>query len=101
MQQFIVVYLTPETLEQGVKEGWLNDFQKGMRNADGSPRESMYMMNLADLPDSLVIGCGQTYDKESILLFVTRAACCCYSSFSSEFPNILLALSKTGYLLSE
>jgi hypothetical protein len=44
-------------LEDALRQGWLKSFQEGMRNADGRPRRSKYMISNADLIDpSAVMG---------------------------------------------
>jgi hypothetical protein len=44
------------TLESGLHAGWLEPFQEGMKNANGKPRRAKFMLNLAKLPPSVVIG---------------------------------------------
>lgn len=44
-------YFTLEDFERGVDEGWLRDnFQEGMRNWDGTPRKSKYLLSLYETP---------------------------------------------------
>lgn len=42
-------------LETGIEEGWLKYFQKGMRNADGSPRRAKYALRTDKVPNSLKV----------------------------------------------
>ena len=42
-------------LDAGIEEGWLKFFQKGMRNADGSPRRAKYALRTDRVPDSLKV----------------------------------------------
>jgi hypothetical protein len=42
-------------LQTGLKEGWLAEFQKGMRNADGSPRRPKYMINVDTIPSGILV----------------------------------------------
>ena len=42
-------------LDMGIEDGWLNFFQKGMRNADGSPRRPKYALRTDKAPSSIVI----------------------------------------------
>jgi len=45
-------FFTPDDLKNGVKDGWVDDtFQKGMRNADGSPRNAKYRFKINDVPE--------------------------------------------------
>lgn len=37
-------------LDRGIREGWLQYFQEGMRNADGSPRRPKYMVDMTTVP---------------------------------------------------
>jgi len=44
-------YFTLSDLEKGVERGWLrDDFQRGMRNFDGSPRKEKYLLSLYETP---------------------------------------------------
>ena len=40
-------------LDRGVTEGWLDFFQEGMRNADGSPRRPKYELITSRAPESI------------------------------------------------
>jgi len=40
-------------LDIGVEEGWLDFFQEGMRNADGSPRRPKYELITSMAPESI------------------------------------------------
>jgi len=42
-------------LADGTREGWLKEFQRGMRNSNGVPRRPKYQIDLAKIPDQLVI----------------------------------------------
>jgi len=42
-------------LDRGIEEGWLKFFQKGMRNADGSPRRAKYALRTDKAPRSLKV----------------------------------------------
>jgi hypothetical protein len=43
-------------VSRGISEGWLKDsFQKGMRNADGSPRRAKYSVRLDLIPQELFL----------------------------------------------
>jgi hypothetical protein len=44
------------TLEMGLDAGWLESFQEGMTNSNGKPRRAKFMLNLAKLPQSLIVG---------------------------------------------
>lgn len=39
----------------GESDGWVSRFQKGMRNADGSPRREKIMINLNSLPSDILM----------------------------------------------
>jgi hypothetical protein len=41
--------------EAGLGEGWLTEFQKGMRNADGSPRRPKYKINVDQIPPGIIV----------------------------------------------
>jgi len=41
--------------QAGLRDGWLRKFQKGMRNADGSPRRPKYMVNVERIPSDILI----------------------------------------------
>ncbi len=41
---------TPELLAGAFRDGWMKDFQTGMRNADGSSRRAKILCNLARVP---------------------------------------------------
>jgi len=44
-------YFTMEDFRKGIEEGWLrDDFQRGMRNYDGSPRNAKYLLILDAVP---------------------------------------------------
>jgi len=45
---------SPEALKAGAREGWVAPFQKGMRNAGGSPRRPKYKVRLEGLPPSVL-----------------------------------------------
>ena len=55
---FQIFRINNEVLQKGIGLGWVKEFQKGMRNADGSPRRSKYMINVERIPSSSVLGCG-------------------------------------------
>ncbi|UJG43943.1 MAG: hypothetical protein K9W46_01865 [Candidatus Heimdallarchaeum endolithica] len=42
---FFILALNENLLSQGQSNGWIRYFQKGMRNADGSPRRPKYMID--------------------------------------------------------
>lgn len=39
----------------GISDGWVSEFQKGMRNANGTPRREKIMINLHSLPSDILI----------------------------------------------
>lgn len=44
-------YLSEDSINQGLNESWMrNDFQKGMKNADGTLRTPKYIINLKKTP---------------------------------------------------
>lgn len=44
-----------QVLDMGIENGWLQFFQQGMRNADGSPRRAKYALRTDRVPDSLKV----------------------------------------------
>jgi hypothetical protein len=49
VQDFLFLFFNGfEDLEKAKNEGWLAEFQKGMRNADGSPRREKYRVRICD-----------------------------------------------------
>ncbi|HJH30742.1 MAG TPA: hypothetical protein C5S50_00775 [Methanosarcinaceae archaeon] len=44
-----------EIFIDGMSDGWVSVFQKGMRNANGSPRREKIMINLHSLPSDILI----------------------------------------------
>jgi hypothetical protein len=56
LSRYLFVWLTGGVIQQGLSRGWIDEFQTGMRNADGSPRRAKYQMDLdAVPPDAIVI----------------------------------------------
>lgn len=53
----IVVYWfsTPEAILRGLDEGWLLNFQKGMTNSNGRPRNSKFMLVTDKVPSEFII----------------------------------------------
>jgi hypothetical protein len=51
----LIFKLNKDDLESGVKTGWLGGFQKGMRNADGSPRREKVSVNIDKIPQKCII----------------------------------------------
>lgn len=49
----VIFFKSREQVNHGVSDHWLVDFQKGMRNADGSPRRSKYALKTTKIPDGL------------------------------------------------
>lgn len=50
-----IFYNTIPELEKAINEGWMSFFQKGMRNADGSPRRAKYALWVERAPDSIKV----------------------------------------------
>ncbi|RSD34182.1 MAG: hypothetical protein CI953_1035 [Methanohalophilus sp.] len=49
-------FFTPKDIQKGVTEGWIGDqFQKSMRNADGSSRTSKYLLKLSAIPSDYLL----------------------------------------------
>ena len=44
-----------ETLENGLKTGWVGDFQKDMRNSNGNPRKAKYKFNTSKIPTENIV----------------------------------------------
>lgn len=42
-------------VQAGLRDGWLGEFQTGMRNADGSPRRPKYKINVERIPAAILI----------------------------------------------
>jgi len=47
VERLSALFFTAPILKSGIAEGWIDRFQEGMRNADGSPRKPKYEINLA------------------------------------------------------
>jgi len=47
----LLVFGSLDELAEATEEGWLGDFQKGMRNADGSPRRAKYKVRMDRIPN--------------------------------------------------
>lgn len=56
--KFQIFRITKDVLQEGIKSDWVREFQKGMRNADGSLRRSKYMIDVDRFLSSSVLGCG-------------------------------------------
>jgi len=49
-------YFRKQDIDKGVKNGWMrNDFQLGMRNYDGTPRNPKYMLCLDQVPKKYLL----------------------------------------------
>jgi hypothetical protein len=59
IQQYSAVYLRPEHLGLGIRDGWLRYFQEGMRNADGSPRRRKYLVATSAIPAPNVVATSE------------------------------------------
>jgi hypothetical protein len=47
LKSYLVIYFQNiEQIEKALEDNWLAYFQKGMRNADGSPRRAKYKINI-------------------------------------------------------
>ncbi len=57
-----IYFASLEDLQRGLAETWLSEFQKGMRNSDGSPRRAKFMITPSQVPDSAVVA-RVTYPK--------------------------------------
>jgi len=55
IKSLIIIKLTKEDIEKGQREGWIKDFQKGMRNADGSPRRNKITIKIDKVPANCII----------------------------------------------
>lgn len=55
---FQVFRITDDILEKGLDSRWIGGFQKGMRNADGSPRRQKFMIVLDEIPSGAILGCN-------------------------------------------
>ncbi|MBI2183931.1 MAG: hypothetical protein HYU39_03115 [Thaumarchaeota archaeon] len=53
VESFEAIQLDPSSIRQGLENGWMEYFQEGMRNADGSPRRPKYLLDTANLPDNV------------------------------------------------
>ncbi len=54
VEEYITVFFKDRSqVEQALQNGWLDYFQKNMRNADGSPRRAKYKINLGISSDRL------------------------------------------------
>lgn len=51
----VMFYLDVNSLKQGIEEGWINYFQEGMRNSNGSPRKSKYTVYLGKIPEAYLV----------------------------------------------
>ncbi|MHA1868470.1 MAG: hypothetical protein ACTSXD_10545 [Candidatus Heimdallarchaeaceae archaeon] len=49
IKEFNFLWLNDNLLSQGQSNGWIRYFQKGMRNADGSPRRPKYMIDCSNV----------------------------------------------------
>lgn len=52
---FVALLLDRRAVQTGLKDGWLKMFQEGMRNADGSPRRSKYMIDMNRIPAFVLV----------------------------------------------
>jgi uncharacterized protein YeeX (DUF496 family) len=59
VERFRIIYLTKQYLQDGIAKGWINYFQKNMRNANGSARRNKYMINVGRIPSDILLGCGR------------------------------------------
>lgn len=50
LKKIEALWLDSERISKGIREDWIRFFQEGMRNANGSPRRTKYMLNLDALP---------------------------------------------------
>lgn len=64
IREIMVFRLDKESLERGMKEKWLKGFQKGMRNADGSPRRSKVNIMIDRIPIECIITGSVTFGGE-------------------------------------
>ena len=48
-------FASQESLQRGLREGWLGYFQSGMRNSNGLPRRAKYKIDLDRVPSDLVV----------------------------------------------
>jgi hypothetical protein len=56
VENYLTFALNSDDISRGISEGWLKDsFQKGMRNADGSPRRAKYSVRLDLIPQELFL----------------------------------------------
>ena len=56
LRRYLFLWFTRNLIEQGPRRGWIDEFQTGMRNADGSPRRPKYQIDLDAVPaDAIVI----------------------------------------------
>ncbi len=55
VKSYQVVIFDRATLDRGSREEWVQRFQEGMRNADGSPRRAKYLVNVDRIPRSAVV----------------------------------------------
>jgi len=44
-----------EVIKNGLNDGWLDYFQQGMRNSNGTPRRAKYQIRLHQAPDEIIV----------------------------------------------
>lgn len=44
-----------DDIDQGIEAGWLSEFQRNMRNSDGSPRRAKYAITPSKVPASAIV----------------------------------------------
>ncbi len=50
-----IYFASLEDLQRGLAEKWLSNFQKGMKNSDGSPRRAKFMISPSQVSESAVV----------------------------------------------
>ena len=56
LKELIILFFKDfSSIEKGSEEGWIEEFQRGMRNADGSPRRPKVTIDLGIIPSEIVI----------------------------------------------
>ena len=50
VESFSAIFINDKILREGLRHKWIGYFQKGMRNANGTPRRAKYKINICKAP---------------------------------------------------
>jgi hypothetical protein len=55
LRRYLFLWLTRNLIDRGLTRGWIDEFQRDMRNAGGSPRRPKYKIDLDAIPTDAIM----------------------------------------------